>query len=64
MYRAAGSAPLALSLDDEYPYRSAIAHTRARARERLGEASLAAIVRRVVHGGGSTSRRSAWTQLP
>jgi len=52
MYRAAGSAPLALSLDDEYPYRSPIEHIRARARERLGEASLAAIVHRVDHGGG------------
>lgn len=52
MYRAAGSAPLALSLDGDYPYRSAIAHIRARTRERLGEASLSAIVHRVVHGGG------------
>lgn len=52
MYRAAGSAPLPLSLDGEHPYRNAIEHILARVRERLGEARLDAIVHRVVHGGG------------
>ena len=52
-YRDTGTDAVALELEDEHPYRSALDHIHQRVRARLGARNLAAVSHRVVHGGGA-----------